>query len=301
MPSDSIVVDGPAAMKRILRFLDWVEEHEGELDGILFDVDGTLVRGEAAIPGARRLLDRLVSKSIPYLLVTNDANHSHGEKAAALKRRGIEVSDDCIVSAGDVVAKIVRERGLSGQQFFVMGDLGRPGYAETAGVLVTRTMSELSLCRGVIVGEENYNWEPTFNAVINFFISNPDAPFIVPNPDIYWPDGERGIAIGAGGKARFISLVLEEYGVPLQPEYLGKPHRAVFDYARTRLEEIRGSRCEDPSRIVMIGDSLRGDVRGANRAGYQSALVLTGITVPRQLDGIGEDSDMRPDYLVEAL
>lgn len=301
MPSDSITDDGPAAMKQILRLLDWVEAHTGELDGILFDVDGTLVRGEAALPGARRLLDRLESRSVPYLLVTNDANHSHEEKAASLGRLGIDVSTDYIVSAGDVVAKIVGERGFTGEQFFVMGDLGRPGYAETAGLSVTRQRSELPRCRGVIVGEENYNWEPTFNAVINFFISNPDAPFIVPNPDIYWPDGEQGIAIGAGGKARFITFVLEEYGVPLQPEYLGKPHRAVFDYAHSRLEGIRGEPCGDPSRIVMVGDSLRGDIRGANRAGFRSALVLTGITVPHQLDGIGEDSDMRPDYLVEEL
>ena len=286
-------------MARIRRLRYWLEDRLSGYDGILLDIDGTLVRGDAGVVGANELLTWLESISFPYLLVTNDANHSHEEKAHVLGRLGIEVSPTSILSAGDVIARVAQERGFRGRLFFVMGDLGR--YAEEAGIVVTRVLSEIGGCSGVIVGEGDYDWQSTFNAVVNFFVNHPDAPFIVPNPDIYWPDGHRGIAIAAGGKARFIASVLEEYGIALQPEHLGKPYRAVFDYARSRLGMIQGRSCDLPERIILVGDSLTGDIRGANRAGFMSALVLTGITAEKQLEGIAPESEGWPDFLIESL
>lgn len=251
--------------------------------------------------GAAEMLEWLNAIAFPYLLVTNDANHSHEEKSESLCRAGLDISPATIVSAGDVVAQVAREHALIGRTIFVMGDLGKPDYAEAAGIRVTRDIARLPACSGVIVGEDNYDWQPTFNAVINFFINHPEAPFIVPNPDVYWPDGRNGIAIGAGGKAGFIVSVLEDYGITVCPQYLGKPYGAVFEYARSRIGELRDTEGIAPGRIVMVGDSLKGDVRGANRAGYFSVLVLTGITVEAQLARLGEDPEMVPRMIVENL
>lgn len=288
-------------MKHISRLQRWLREERGPWHGVLFDIDGTLVRGEKALPGALELFGYLDGIGCPYLLVTNDANRSHEEKSAALRAAGLVIEPDSILSAGDVLSRLSRERKLEGRRFFVMGDLGNPDYADRAGMVVTRARSTLDECAGVIVGEENYDWQPTFNAVINFFIRHPEAHFIVPNPDIYWPDNHGAIAIGAGAKARFIRSVLEDYGVSIQPEYLGKPYRAVYEFARARLAAIRGKDCESPERIVMVGDSLKGDIRGANRVGFLSVLVLTGITPERQLHGIAPDSELRPKILADSL
>lgn len=286
---------------RTARLFHWLQQEIDRYSGILFDIDGTLVRGANALRGAAELLEWLETIAFPYLLVTNDANHSHEEKAESLHRAGLDISPAAILSAGDVVGQAAREHGLVGRTLFVMGDLGKPDYAERAGIRVTREIARLHSCSGVIVGEENYDWQPTFNAVINFFIHHPDAPFIVPNPDIYWPDGHNGIAIGAGGKAGFIVSVLEDYGITVRPEYLGKPYGAVFECARSRICELRGEEGVAPSRIVMVGDSLRGDILGANRAGYHSVLVLTGITVESQLTRLSENPETIPRMIVENL
>jgi HAD superfamily hydrolase (TIGR01450 family) len=288
-------------MNRVPYLLDWLRASQGEFEGYLFDVDGTLVIGDVAIPGAKELLTWLAEVGLPFLLVTNDANHSHEEKARVLERCGIRVRSDSILSAGDVIAKAAVERSLVGRLMFVMGNLGSPDYATEAGIEVTRELERIEECCGVIVGEEDYDWQSTFNSVVNFFVRHPDMPFIVPNPDIYWSDGERGIAIAAGGKARFIASVLEEYGIPVQPEYLGKPHRAVFEFAQARLGQLRGTACTAPERILLVGDSLKSDIRGANRAGFTSALVRTGVTVLRQLDGILPGSEMWPNHIIEHL
>lgn len=288
-------------MKRIERLRSWLDEEHPSIFGILLDIDGTLVRGGRVLPGARELITDLDGQSMPYLLVTNDANHSHAEKAAALHAAGLDIPEGRIVSSGDVIAETVRERGLSGRRVFVMGDLGDPDYAVEAGLEVTRDIRELGGCAGVIVGEDNYDWQPTFNAVINFFIAHPQAPFVVPNPDVYWPDSHGTIAIGAGGKAQFIVSVLEDYGVSVAPEYLGKPYGAVFHYGRSRLIGARGRDPESDERIVMVGDSLKGDILGANEAGFLSVLTPTGITTREQIAGLAPDSPFRPSLFAAAL
>lgn len=279
----------------------WIEKNPQSVEAVLFDIDGTLVRGGEALPGAIGLIERLDRAEIPYLLLTNDANHSHEEKAASLADAGLGIPPTHIISSGDVIAEVVAERHLAGQLFFIMGNLGTPSYAAAAGLRVTRDLGELGACRGVIVGEENYHWEDTFNAVINFFIANRTALFLVPNPDSYWPDSRGGIAIGAGGKARFICSILDDYGVHIEPLFLGKPYRAVFTFAREVLERLYGRRIAQTHRVLMVGDSLSGDIRGANGAGHTSVLVLTGITTEAMLSNGELAAEVIPDVVVQGL
>ena len=49
----------------------------------------------------------------------------------------------------------------------------------------------------------------------------------------------------------------------------------------------------------MLGDRLDTDIRGANRAGIPSALVLTGVDQAKQLIAAGPDD--RPDYILRDL
>lgn len=288
-------------MERISRLFPWLEKKAGDYDGLLFDIDGTLVRGDKSLHGAEELLSWLDSISCPYLLVTNDSSHSHCEKAAILRASGLHVEPEDILSAGDVIVELARERDLVGKTFFVMGELGEPNYAREAGIIVTRSLSTLPECTGVIVGEKNYDWQSTFNAVVNFFIANPLAQFIVPNPDVYWPVGDGKIAIGSGATAGFLGSVLAEYGVSVQAECLGKPHGGIFEYARHLIAKRLGKSVDSADRIIMVGDSLKGDVRGANKARFVSVLVLTGITLEEQLERAMADPELLPDVLAKTL
>jgi ribonucleotide monophosphatase NagD (HAD superfamily) len=57
---------------------------------------------------------------------------------------------------------------------------------------------------------------------------------------------------------------------------IGKPEPAMYEAARDRLGE---------GTILALGDRIESDVLGAKRAGFDSALVLTGITDRSQVDG----------------
>jgi NagD protein len=261
-------------------FLKWWGRNSHEFSALLFDIDGTLISGRKAMPGVPLLIKQLEDSRFPFFLLTNDGNHSTKEKSNVLKIAGLDIKPQEIISCGDALKPFANEKGFAGRKFFVMGDLGKPSYAEKAGLKVEKNTKRINECAGVIVGEGTYNWQSNISSAMNYFIKYPERFLIVPNPDSYWPNGPNGeLGIGAGGKARFICTILSDYGIKIKPAYLGKPYRAVFNYAFDILKTKFGLQANlQRKRVLMLGDSLASDIRGANRFGFTSGLVLTGIT-----------------------
>jgi HAD superfamily hydrolase (TIGR01450 family) len=281
-------------------FLDWwTGGAQKDFSAILFDIDGTLISGgRGPLAGAEAMIEWLRGHSFPFCLLTNDGNHSHEEKSGFLRKAGVIVSPDEIVSCGDAIAGYVDDNKMRGQTVFAMGDLGVPDYAELAGLRVTRDIEALDKCSSVIIGEGNsHDWRLNMQAVMNSFLRNPARPFIVPNPDSYWPAKKRGeIGVGAGGQARFILGILKEAGVSVEPVYLGKPYSPVFHCALARLRLRFGIPAETPGkRILMLGDSLASDILGAKNAGFASGLMLTGITSLET--ALAAADDRSPDFV----
>jgi glycerol 3-phosphatase-2 len=276
--------------------LPWLSAHLEEIDALVLDVDGVLTVGSRAIPGAGKLLGFLADRDIPFALLTNDGNNSIEQKVRLLAAAGLEVSAEAITSSGHVLRDVARELSLVERLCFVAGRLGEPCYAEAAGIRVTRRLEELDRCEAVIIGEGDFDWEPVINGIVNYFIVRPQAPLIVPNPDLYFPIGEGRLRIASGAVAALIRLVLQHHGIPLRPLLLGKPYRPIFHHCHRRLEERAAVRLRR-ARVLMVGDSLPADVLGARRFGYRSALVLTGATTFERL----LFSSLRPELVFHRI
>jgi HAD superfamily hydrolase (TIGR01450 family) len=277
-------------------FHDWLERHRPGLEALVFDVDGVLMVGARAVAGAAALLGRLGALALPYRILTNDANHSVEEKAALLARAGLTVEAGAITSSGHGLVEAAGRAGLAGELCFVLGRMGRPSYAEAAGIRITDRLADLPDCRAALVGEDAYDWEPTINGVVNFLLARPEAPLVVPNPDLYYPGEDRRVHVAAGAVARLIASVCAAHGRKLEPLYLGKPHEPIFHHNHGRLEAALG-RPVQRRRVLMLGDSLASDVAGARAFGYRSALMLTGATSGERW----RDSAHRPDLVFRAL
>jgi HAD superfamily hydrolase (TIGR01450 family) len=283
-------------MESYLSFRHWLKDHIQELDGLVLDVDGVLIAGGSRTPGSRALLDYLRKRQIAFCLLTNDGDHSTAEKARTLTQAGIEVTAEEIVSCGDGLVELAADQRLAGELFFVMGMLGDPCYAEKAGLRTTRNPEQLENCRGIIISERGYDWEPTINKVVNFLIGNPKAALVVPNPDEYFLDDSGKIGIAAGAVARFMTHVLGVYGIQIEPVYLGKPFQPIFMRAHHGLERTKGTAI-NRRRVLLVGDFIEADIRGALEFGYRSALVLTGVTTRENLDR----SQIKPELVFEKL
>ena len=178
------------------KLISWLEKNIGELDAVVLDIDGVLMRSRKALPGSRDLLHLLRERNIPHTLLTNDGCSSVEEKSRALKTAGLDVLPSKICSSGQVLLDLAKREGYEGKRFYVMGMLGRPSYADLAGLETVRGVDGIDGCTGVVIGEREYSWEPAINAAINFFIKHPKAPLIVPNPDLYFPPGRTEAAPG---------------------------------------------------------------------------------------------------------
>src|SRR5687767_892747 len=79
----------------------------------LFDLDGTLYSGGAAIPGAAETLRRLRGAGIPYRLVTNTTSRSRSALVQRLAGYGFEVAPEEIFTAILAAGELARVRGYT--------------------------------------------------------------------------------------------------------------------------------------------------------------------------------------------
>lgn len=281
-------------------FSTWFEQNHRQLNiqALFFDIDGTLVHGKEGLPGVNDQLKKLREEKFPFLLLTNDANHSREEKIAILKRRGITVMYHEMVSAGQVLKPFIEQHHLQGKRAFIMGDLGNPSYAEAAGLVVEKKIEKAHDVDLLIMGEGEHNWQMDLTVAINILRNRPCVRLVSPNPDGYWPGLNGNIGVGAGGKARFIKMILAEAGVKIHIDYLGKPYEGVFELAMVEIERqfkmpLQHENC------MMLGDNLSGDILGAKRLGIRAGLMLTGITQMGMLKGIAPS--LMPDDVFEKM
>ena len=286
MPGPPLIADA---------FTPWLDAHRGELDAIVFDVDGVLMTGHKPTPGSAALIDRLRQDRTPFALLTNDGCHSPEEKVDLLRQCGMDFRVSEVVSSSHGMVELAEDRGWTEQRFYVMGEIS-PCYARDAGVEITEDLGELGRCQGIIIGERHYDWDRVFNAVFNFLLGHPSAPLVVPNPDDYFVARDGSLYITSGAIARFLARLCRTCGRPLEPHFLGKPYRPIFLHSHRSLEARTGKHL-DPHRVMILGDSLASDVQGGLDFGYRTALLLTGITTRDMLAG----SDIAAEIVFEGL
>jgi ribonucleotide monophosphatase NagD (HAD superfamily) len=131
---------------------------------------------------------------------------------------------------------------------------------------------------------QDIGWRELAEASFALAGGDDGIPWVATNTDWTLPVA-RGIAPGNG---TLVSAVHTAVG--RLPVVAGKPEVAIFEEARKRF---------DAKHPIFIGDRLDTDVLGANRAGMDAVLVLTGIDHAKQLLAAGADS--RPKYILEDL
>ena len=284
-----------------MKFSEYFKEHTADFDAILFDVDGTLSSGSIVLPGVKEFLTFLEEINFPYLLLTNDSCNSQEQKAFYLNKGGVPVSEKRVLSAGNALEWWVNSGNYDGRLFFQYGKLGNPSYVEAAGIKYTTDPERINECAGVLCGEGYYDWRQSIEAAFNLLLKHPEYPMIVANPDSYWPSLKiNGLGIGAGSVARFICQVLADAGKNVKPLYLGKPYSPIYQCAFPFLRRLFLEKSFDnPSRIIMVGDSLKSDIAGANANSITSALVLSGITDMEQVENCLKEE--RPQMIFSGI
>lgn len=286
-----------------------METLEGVLDAydvFLFDAFGVLNVGESAIPGAAQRIAELRAAGKRLLVVSNAASVPAGALLAKYRRLGFQFGLDEIVTSRHALLAAL-EAGSTGcaatPPTRARGVESRAGEAFRWGVMaaVDANVSDLSASLSFLLDDDadyarsdgfillsSATWNDERQLRLLRALRGRPRPVLVANPDLVAPR-EHGWTLEPGHYARWIE---RESGV--RCEYYGKPFANIFAIARQRLGgEI------DPSRVLMVGDTLHTDVLGGRAAGFDTALVTDfGVSRGLDLDLVCASIGIRPNIVV---
>ncbi|MRX42315.1 HAD-IIA family hydrolase [Agromyces kandeliae] len=257
------------------------------VDAVFADLDGVVYAGPHAVPHAVESLNA-VAESLPVAYITNNASRSDEQVAAHLGSLGLSPAARDVVTSPQAAMRLLAASVAPGALVLVVGGDGIITELERGGYRVTRSADDAP--DAVMQGfHPDVGWrqlaEAAFALNAHGGPGEPGGiPWIATNMDWTIPV-ERGIAPGNGTLVSAVHTAAGRF-----PEVAGKPETPIFDEARERF---------GAERPLMIGDRLDTDIRGANRAGIASLVVLTGIDRAKQV--LAADAASRPDYIVADL
>jgi len=224
----------------------------------LMDMDGVLVHGRTAIPGAAEWIAYLNESNTPYLVVTNNPVYTTRDLAYRLQATGLDVSAERIFTSASAAARFLHTQRPDGTAF-VIGESGLTTAIHEVGYILTDYNPDY-----VVLGETHgYNIDQITRAIR---LIAAGSRFVATNPDPSGP-GEGGLLVPACGA--MAALIQSATGVA--PFFVGKPNPLMM---RTALNYL-GAHSEE---TVMIGDRMDTDIVAGVSSGMATALVLTGVT-----------------------
>ncbi|PTN10370.1 HAD-IIA family hydrolase [Mangrovibacterium marinum] len=264
---------------------------------IFFDAFGVLKNHKGVIPGIERTFDFLDEHGINYFVVTNDSSRGPSGLANGYIRRGIKsITPDKIISSGMLAHDWLKLKIKKGTVAY-LGTGDSAHYIETAG-LETLPIREVDLedidhikCL-VFLDDEGFDWNQDINRVINL-LRKRNMPVVVANTDIHYPVSKNDVAVAIGGISDLIEEVLGKSFIRF-----GKPDAQMFMFAYEKACEIKPVKRNE---ILMVGDTLYTDIIGGNKFGVDTALVLSGNTLPEMAKIRITSSGIIPNYICDSV
>jgi phospholysine phosphohistidine inorganic pyrophosphate phosphatase len=247
--------------------------------GLLLDLDGVLYVGDDALPGAPEAVDWLQRAGIPHLFVTNTTSRPRSSIVAKLAGMGMTVQESDLLTPTVAAAQWLGRSAPGHPALFVPA-----ATAEDLADLEPLPPDAEGGASAVVVGDLGEDWDfATLNRAFRLLMARPHPPLVALGMTRYWraPDGLR---LDAGAYVRAL-----EYATGSTAVVLGKPDPAFFAAAVAHLGPV-------PEDVVMVGDDVRTDVEGAQKAGLRAVLVRTGKASAADLP-----DDVVPDAVLDSV
>ena len=225
----------------------------------LFDLDGVFYKGKerpVKIAGSA-VVEAIRNRGKELFVLTNNSTDTVRTLHLNLARLGIRIREDEILTSSRLTAEYIEGR-YGRVSYFLVGEAGfdrelrrlghRPARASEADVVV------VGLDRAVSYGKLDEASKAAKRGAA--LVASHAASFYM---------SRFGPALGPGPLVRAIESASGRRAI-----VVGKPSPLMFRIA------LKKGECR-PEEAVMVGDQLDTDILGAERAGIDSVLVLTGI------------------------
>jgi 4-nitrophenyl phosphatase len=248
-------------------------------EGAVLDLDGTVYRGDAALPGAPEAIKRFRAAGIRTLFFSNNPTRARETYAAHLGELGIEAMPEEVLSAGTVTARFLADEH-GDDRVFLIGEEGLAAQLQEADVTLIESPTEADVL--VVSWTKAFDYD---DMLAGYRALAAGATFYGSDPDRLVP-AAGGLVPGSGSMINAVGGIVDR-----EPSrVLGKPSPEAQRAALSALE-CPADRC------FVVGDRLETDIALGERAGMTTVLVRTGVTTDADLDG----SDVQPDHVVDSI
>ena len=247
--------------------------------GWLFDLDGTVYRGEVLIPGADATIAALRAAGRRVVFLSNKPLQTRADYARKLTKLGIPTAPDEVLNSSIVLARHLAVLD-PGAPVFVIGE--PPMIAELAAHGF-EVRSDHRVRWVVIAFDRTFDYAKLDTALQAVRRSN--ARLIATNPDRTCPTEDGEIPDCAG----MIAAVEAVTGREVEA-IVGKPSPIILEVALAAL----GVTAAD---AVMVGDRIETDIVMGKRLGLGTVLVLSGITAA----GDARIGEVGPDLVLPSI
>ena len=234
------------------------------------DLDGVLWRGAVSIPGAAEAVVRLRARGERVVFLTNNAAPTIAEHLAKLEGMGVGADAGDLITSAQAAATLLEPGSTA------LACAG-PGVREALAARGVRIVQSGPADAVVVGWHREFDFPRLARAAdavrggARLVGTNEDATF--PTPD--------GLLPGAGAL-----LAAVAYASGATAEIAGKPHAPMQRLVAERVGSV----------AIVVGDRPSTDGALARALGARFALVLSGVTDERDLDGLAPAPDsVAPD------
>lgn len=260
------------------------------IDGFIFDLDGTVYLGEAALPGAPEAIAELRKRGKRVIFVSNKPLAPRANYAAKLTRLGIPTSESEVVTSAYVLARHLANT-LPALKLYVVGEPYLKNELRLQGLQVVgefenqdekQVIDPCGIDAVIVAFDRTLDYRKlntAYQALVRgarFFATNGDKTCPMPNGAI--PDAGATIAALEHITGRQLELLA------------GKPSPMMMQVAAQELGA-------PPHRCLITGDRLETDIRMGQDAGMKTAVTLTGVSTRADAAKMANP----PDLVIETL
>lgn len=245
-------------------------------DGLLVDLDGTLVRGAETVEGAPEALAAVEERGVPVAFVTNNASKAPADVVEMLTGHGYRATPDNVLTSAQAAVSLALESVAPGTRVLVVGAPAFADLATDAGLTVVTSADERPevVFQGL---DKQLTWAELAEGGLAI---RAGARWIASNTDSTLPT-ERGLLPGNGALVAALVAATDRH-----PEVAGKPGATIM----RRAAEMIGAR--NP---LVVGDRLDTDIAGGRAAGMDTLMVLTGVS--SEDDANAAERDRQPTFV----
>ena len=222
---------------------------------MLLDLDGVVYRGGSIVPGADKAIEAVRRDGVRITFITNNASRTPAAVVDHLRGFGVAAEAADVVTSAVAAARFVAEE-YPGQTVLAVGGDGVLGALSEVGA---PTVASADDGPGVVLigfGPE-VGWRDLAEACIAV---QRGARLVATNLDTSVPS-DRGLVPANGALVAVVTAVTGAV-----PTAVGKPELIMY----------REATDEPPESVVVVGDRIDTDMRGATELGMDTLHVLSG-------------------------